>query len=205
MSRTAATGRSGSSADLPSRPDRPRQEIGLHKQNQTPAFPAGFPRRVFLPPQCLQGGRTCRAGEVVGRPMVAPTFIAGTAIKFVGAGIAARLSQSSPHLVGADALMPSEEGCSIPFPPGRRKLHIRSLLLPFQTGTISLGSGLADKWGLSPKATGGVSIFQEKKEGRAKPELQTVPPSRQKKPAPFRFRRGGENSISAAFFFLPKL
>ena len=153
--------------------------------------------------------------------MVAPTFIAGTAIKFVGAGIAARLSQSSPHLVGADALMPSEEGCSIPFPPGRRKLHIRSLLLPFQTGTISLGSGLADKWGLSSKATGGVFetvlffllprkkrtvlIFQEKKEGRAKPELQTVPPSRQKKPAAFRFRRGGENSISAAFFFLPKL
>ena len=27
-------------------------------------------------------------------------------------------------------------------------------------------------------------------------------PRRQKKPAPFRFRRGGENSISAAFFFL---
>ena len=139
MSRTAAIGRSGSSADLPSRPDRPRQEIGLHKQNQTPTFPAGFPRRVLLPPQCLQGGRTCRAGEVVGRPMVAPTFIAGTAIKFVGAGIAARLSQSSPHLVGADALMPSEEGCSIPFPPGRRKLHIRSLLLPLRKATVSLG------------------------------------------------------------------
>ena len=139
MSRTAATGHSGSSADLPSRPDRPRQEIGLHKQNQTPTFPAGFPRRFFLLPQCLQGGRTCRAGEVVGRPMVAPTFIAGTAIKFVGAGIAARLSQSSPHLVGADALMPSEEGCSIPFPPGRRKLHIRSLLLPLRKATVSLG------------------------------------------------------------------
>ena len=139
MSRTAAIGRSGSSADLSSRPDRPRQEIGLHKQNQTPTFPAGFPRRVLLPPQCLQGGRTCRAGEVVGRPMVAPTFIAGTAIKFVGAGIAARLSQSSPHLVGADALMPSEEGCSIPFPPGRRKLHIRSLLLPLRKATVSLG------------------------------------------------------------------
>ena len=30
------------------------------------------------------------------------------------------------------------------------------------------------------------------------------PPLRQKKPAPFRFRRGGENSISAAFFFLSK-
>ena len=43
------------------------------------------------------------------------------------------------------------------------------------------------------------------KEGRAKPEVHPVPPSRQKKPAPFRFRRGGENSISAAFFFLPKL
>ena len=44
-----------------------------------------------------------------------------------------------------------------------------------------------------------------KERGLLKPELQTVPPSRQKKPAPFRFRRGGENSISAAFFFLPKL
>ena len=43
------------------------------------------------------------------------------------------------------------------------------------------------------------------KEGCAKPEVHPVPPSRQKKPAPFRFRRGGENSISAAFFFLPKL
>ena len=74
MSRTAATGHSGSSADLPSRPDRPRQEIGLHKQNQTPTFPAGFPRRVFLPPQCLQGGadvpsrRGCRTAN--GRPYV---------------------------------------------------------------------------------------------------------------------------------------
>ena len=31
-----------------------------------------------------------------------------------------------------------------------------------------------------------------------------MPPSRQKKPAPFRFRRGGENSIFAASFFLSK-
>ena len=139
MSRTAATGRSGSSADLPSRPDRPRQEIGLHKQNQTPTFPAGFPPAGSSSAAVFAGGRTCRAGEVVGRPVVAPTFIAGTAIKFVGAGIAARLSQSSPHLVGADALMPSEEGCSIPFPPGRRKLHIRSLLLPLRKATVSLG------------------------------------------------------------------
>ena len=73
MSRTAATGRSGSSADLPSRPDRPRQEIGLHKQNQTPTFPAGFPRRVLLPPQCLQGADVpsqggCRTTN--GRPYV---------------------------------------------------------------------------------------------------------------------------------------
>ena len=30
------------------------------------------------------------------------------------------------------------------------------------------------------------------------------PPLRQKKPAAFRFRRGGENSISAASFFLSK-
>ena len=46
---------------------------------------------------------------------------------------------------------------------------------------------------------------KEKERETPKPEVPTVPPSRQKKPAPFRFRRGGENSISAAFFFLPKL
>ena len=37
----------------------------------------------------------------------------------------------------------SEEACSIPFPPGRRKLHIRSLLLPSQIVTVSLGHNLA--------------------------------------------------------------
>ena len=37
----------------------------------------------------------------------------------------------------------SEEACAIPFPrfaQEPRKLHIRSLLLPFQTGPTSLGS-----------------------------------------------------------------
>ena len=33
----------------------------------------------------------------------------------------------------------SEEASSIPFPPGRRKLHIRSLFLPFRKPTASLG------------------------------------------------------------------
>ena len=36
----------------------------------------------------------------------------------------------------------SEEASSIPFPPGRRKLHIRSLL-PSQIVTVSLGHNLA--------------------------------------------------------------
>ena len=36
----------------------------------------------------------------------------------------------------------SEEGCCITLPPGRRKLHIRRLLLPFQTVTAPLGYGL---------------------------------------------------------------
>ena len=39
-----------------------------------------------------------------------------------------------------------------------------------------------------------LSLFGERKE----------PPQRQKKPAPFRFRRGGESSIFAASFFLPE-
>ena len=41
------------------------------------------------------------------------------------------------------AAIASEEASSIPFPPGRRKLHIRSLLLPFQIVTVSLGHNLA--------------------------------------------------------------
>ena len=36
----------------------------------------------------------------------------------------------------------SEEASCIPLPPGRRKLHIRGLLLPFQTVTASLGRSL---------------------------------------------------------------
>ena len=36
----------------------------------------------------------------------------------------------------------SEEGCCITLPPGRRKLHIRSLLLPLQTVTALLGHSL---------------------------------------------------------------
>ena len=36
----------------------------------------------------------------------------------------------------------SEEASCIPFPPGRRKLHIRWLLLPFQTVTAALGHSL---------------------------------------------------------------
>ena len=43
----------------------------------------------------------------------------------------------------AKAPSASEEACCIPFPPGRRKLHIRSLLLPSQIVTVSLGHNLA--------------------------------------------------------------
>ena len=43
----------------------------------------------------------------------------------------------------AKAPSASEEASSIPFPPGRRKLHIRSLLLPSQIVTVSLGHNLA--------------------------------------------------------------
>ena len=41
------------------------------------------------------------------------------------------------------AAIASEEASSIPFPPERRKLHIRSLLLPSQIVTVSLGHNLA--------------------------------------------------------------
>ena len=44
-----------------------------------------------------------------------------------------------------------------------------------------------------------------KERGLSKPEVRTMPPSRQKKAVPFRFHRSGESSTSTVSFFLPKL
>ena len=54
----------------------------------------------------------------------------------------------------ASAPTTSEEGYCIPFPPGRRKLHIRSLLLPFQTVTALLGCLVVTTKGLAPGCRG---------------------------------------------------
>ena len=61
-----------------------------------------------------------------------------------GSGVA-RQRKRGPRKTGSAsrAAIASEETSSIPFPPGRRKLHIRSLLLPFQIVTVSLGHNLA--------------------------------------------------------------
>ena len=61
-----------------------------------------------------------------------------------GNGVA-RQRKRGPRKTGSAsrAAIASEEASSIPFPPGRRKLHIRWLLLPFQTVTVSLGHNLA--------------------------------------------------------------
>ena len=61
-----------------------------------------------------------------------------------GNGVA-RQRKRGPRKTGSAsrAAIASEEASSIPFPPGRRKLHIRSLLLPFQIVTVSLGHNLA--------------------------------------------------------------
>ena len=57
-----------------------------------------------------------------------------------GNGVA-RQRKRGPRKTGSAnrAAIASEEASSIPFPPGRRKLHIRSLLLPFRKPTASLG------------------------------------------------------------------
>ena len=57
----------------------------------------------------------------------------------------ARQRKRGPRKTGgaSRAAIASEEASSIPFPPGRRKLHIRSLLLPSQIVTVSLGHNLA--------------------------------------------------------------
>ena len=61
-----------------------------------------------------------------------------------GSGVA-RQRKRGPRKTGSAsrAAIASEEASSIPFPPGRRKLHIRSLLLPSQIVTVSLGHNLA--------------------------------------------------------------
>ena len=61
-----------------------------------------------------------------------------------GSGVA-RQRKRGPRKTGSAsrAAIASEEAISIPFPPGRRKLHIRSLLLPSQIVTVSLGHNLA--------------------------------------------------------------
>ena len=63
-----------------------------------------------------------------------------------GSGVA-RQRKRGPRKTGSAsrAAIASEEAISIPFPPGRRKLHIRSLLLPSQIVTVSLGHNL-DIW-----------------------------------------------------------
>ena len=60
-----------------------------------------------------------------------------------GNGVA-RQRKRGPRKTGSAsrAAIASEEASSIPFPPGRRKLHIRSLL-PSQIVTVSLGHNLA--------------------------------------------------------------
>ena len=60
-----------------------------------------------------------------------------------GSGVA-RQRKRGPRKTGSAsrAAIASEEASSIPFPPGRRKLHIRSLL-PSQIVTVSLGHNLA--------------------------------------------------------------
>ena len=64
-------------------------------------------------------------------------------IKEYGRPLAALFSLR-PHsfLLRKKRMGASEEASSIPFPPGRRKLHIRSLL-PSQIVTVSLGHNLA--------------------------------------------------------------
>ena len=50
------------------------------------------------------------------------------------------------------AAIASEEGCSVPLPPERRKLHIHSLLLPSQIATVSLGHNLVLEGFAAPHA-----------------------------------------------------
>ena len=116
-------------------------------------YPQGAGRGVLRRRRCP---RRRRAGMI--------SYIIGSTIGFVGAGIArpfslrphflfsfrkgngvARQRKRGPRKTGSAsrAAIASEEASSIPFPPGRRKLHIRSLLLPSQIVTVSLGHNLA--------------------------------------------------------------
>ena len=78
----------------------------------------------------------------------------------------------------------SEEGCSVPLQPGRRKFHIRSLLLSFQIVTVSLGHNLVLEDSAAPHAIlmmADIWLFTDTlcKGGQGRPPLQRKkrPPS----------------------------
>ena len=57
-------------------------------------------------------------------------------------GLLENICKMLPAIIKIACGAASEEASCIPLPPRRRKLHIRWLLLPFQTVTAALGHSL---------------------------------------------------------------
>ena len=115
------------------------------------------PSRQTLPPE-----RSLRSAHRLSAELHSKTDVCGRTESSAPTGCCVSVKSRLPAIIKIACGAASEEASCIALPPGRRKLHIRWLLLPFRKPTAALGR---------------LSVTIRKEREPSKPEVQTVPPS----------------------------
>ena len=107
------------------------------------------PSRQTLPPE-----RSLRSAHRLSAELHSKTDVCGRTESSAPTGCCVSVKSRLPAIIKIACGAASEEASCIALPPGRRKLHIRWLLLPFQTATAVLGRSLGIRghfrfWGFS--------------------------------------------------------
>ena len=95
------------------------------------------PSRQTLPPE-----RSLRSAHRLSAELHSKTDVCGRTESSAPTGCCVSVKSRLPAIIKIACGAASEEASCIALPPGRRKLHIRWLLLPFQTATAVLGRSL---------------------------------------------------------------
>ena len=95
------------------------------------------PSRQTLPPE-----RSLRSAHRLSAELHSKTDVCGRTESSAPTGCCVSVKSRLPAIIKIACGAASEEASCIPLPPGRRKLHIRWLLLPFQTVPAALGHSL---------------------------------------------------------------
>ena len=95
------------------------------------------PSRQTLPPE-----RSLRSAHRLSAELHSKTDVCGLTESSAPTGCCVSVKSRLPAIIKIACSAASEEASCIALPPGRRKLHIRWLLLPFQTATAVLGRSL---------------------------------------------------------------